>query len=70
MLEDTGSPVLFNPGILKMVEGSRLTDWVSKIIDSVEYAGPLEFSHPGLWEDLHKHDPATVRPSPDISTGT
>lgn len=58
LLDDTGSPVLFDPGMFQVVDGSRPADWVSETMDGVEYAGPPEFSRSGFWEDFHEHDPA------------
>lgn len=57
MIDDSGDPVLFEPSLFEVIDGTRPANWVSETIDGDEYAGPPEFSAPGFWEDYHERDP-------------
>ncbi len=57
VIDDAGSPVLFEPDLFDIVDDTRSPDWVSEIDDGVEYAGPPEFAATGFWEDFFDQDP-------------
>lgn len=58
VLDDAGSPVLYEPALFEVIDAGRPSGWTSETIDGDEYAGPPEFNRPGFWEDYHEHEPA------------
>lgn len=57
LIDDFGSPVLFERALFEVVDDARPADWVTAFEDGVEYAGPPEFDSPGFWEDFHEQLP-------------
>ena len=57
VLDDAGSPVLYEPALFEVIDAGRPSGWTSETIDGDEYVGPPEFNRPGFWEDYHEHEP-------------
>lgn len=57
VIDDTGSPVLFERVLFEIVDPSRPPDWITEQLDGAEYASPPELNTPGFWEDYFEHDP-------------
>lgn len=54
IIDDTGSPVLFEPAMFDVIDTARPADWQTEHGDAgEEYAGPPAFAAPGFWEDYH-----------------
>ena len=61
ILDDSGSPVLFDPGLFRVVDRTRPAHWAMRIEDGDEYAYAPELGAPGFFESYHEGDPKAVR---------
>lgn len=61
ILDDTGRPYLFVPGMFHIVDASRPSHWISSWEDGVEYAYAPELNVPGFFEDYFAHNPEALK---------
>ncbi|MFM9957748.1 MAG: hypothetical protein ACKVZJ_06710 [Phycisphaerales bacterium] len=61
IIDDAGSPVLFDPALFDMIDPARPMHWKSWTDDGVEYAYAPELAAPGFFEDYHQRQPDAVR---------
>ena len=61
ILDDSGSPVLLEPGLFKVVDRTRPEHWKTEFEDGVEYSYAPELAAPGFFESFHEGKPKTVR---------
>lgn len=61
ILNDSGSPVLFDPALFQATDPRRPAHWKTRRLDGAEYAYAPELAAPGFFEDYHEGKPPAVR---------
>lgn len=61
ILDDQGNPVLFDPGLFRVIDPSRPSAWRTRRLDGTEYSYAPPFGKPGFWEDYHDGVPSALR---------
>jgi len=59
VIDDSASPVLFEPAMFEVVDPARPADWITTTGEDGEvYASPPGLDAPGFWEDYFEGLPA------------